>query len=217
MGGPRGRAPASGRPTQPVADHATAAEGRELSDEALLAGLGSGDATLEKAFVARFQGRVYGLAVSLVRDPALAEDIAQEALLRAWRHASVFDPRRGAVVTWVLSITRNLAIDALRLRRALPIDPAASLLVGLEDQARGPDDAAVASDVAVQVRSAVAALPADQRRALVMAAFYGHTALEISVAEGIPLGTAKTRIRAAMTKLRASLGSASLGIQEPPS
>ncbi len=176
-----------------------------LPDEALLTGLASGDPDLEVAFIRRFQRRVYGLAISLVSDSALAEDIAQEALLRAWRHAPAFDSRRGSVATWLLAITRNLAIDALRLRRALPTDPA--VLVGLmaESGDRSPDDAALAADAASHLREAIATLPLEQRRALVLAAFSGQTAQEIALSEGIPLGTAKTRIRSAMGKLRTVL------------
>ena len=67
--------------------------------------------------------RVFGLAYSMTSDAGVAEDVAQEAMIRVWRHAPVFDPRRGSVTSWVLTITRNLAIDALRLRRAVPTDP----------------------------------------------------------------------------------------------
>jgi RNA polymerase sigma factor (sigma-70 family) len=175
----------------------------DLSDEALLNGLAVGEAGMDVAFVRRFQRRVYGLAFNLVGDQALAEDVAQEAFLRAWRHAPVFDSRRGSVATWLLAITRNLAIDALRLRRAVPTDPGS--LLSVQDEDRGPDTAAVASDAAARLRGAIATLPLDQRRALVLAAFYGHTADEISTAEGIPLGTAKTRIRAGMQKLRLAM------------
>jgi len=94
-----------------------------LSDEALLAGLGVGEADTGAAFVRRFQRRTFGLALSIVGDPGLAEDVAQEAMAKAWRHAQAYDPRRGSVATWLLTITRNLAIDALRLRRAQPTDP----------------------------------------------------------------------------------------------
>lgn len=176
-----------------------------LSDEALLAGLAAGEAAIGRVFVARFQGRVYGLAKSLVGDASLAEDIAQEALLRAWRHAAVFDPRRGSVTTWILTITRNLAIDALRIRRAIPLDPGSAAFLERRDRSPGPEETWLRSDGAARVRAAVGDLPADQRRALVLAAFYGYTAAEVSEAEGIPLGTAKTRIRTAMGKLRASL------------
>src|SRR3954465_15445298 len=100
----------------------------ELSDETLLEGLGAGDRRAAVAFVKRFERRVYGLALTVVGDRALAEDIAQEALTRAWRHAEAYDPRRGAVATWLLTITRNLAIDAIRLRRAHPRPPADAAL-----------------------------------------------------------------------------------------
>ncbi|HXW79876.1 MAG TPA: sigma factor, partial [Acidimicrobiales bacterium] len=85
-----------------------------VSDDALLAGMAVGDERAGVAFVRRYQRRVYGLALSMVGDPVLAQDIAQEAFLRAWRHALVFDRRRASVGTWILTITRNLAVDALR-------------------------------------------------------------------------------------------------------
>lgn len=175
----------------------------ELSDEALLSGVSLGEVAMQVAFVRRFQRRVFGLALGLVGDPGVAEDIAQEAMLRAWRHAAVFDPRRGSAATWLLTITRNLAIDALRARRASPTDPAD--LLDLPDQATTPADAAVDGDAAGRLRAVIATLPAEQRRALVLARFYGQTAQEISVSEQIPLGTAKTRIRAGMVKLRAAI------------
>src|SRR6516225_1696901 len=135
------------------------AEG-ELSDEGLLAGMALGEQAAAVTFVRRYQRRVFGLAYSMTGDTGVAEDVAQEAMLRAWRHAPVFDPRRGSVASWVLTITRNLAIEALRL---------------------------------------------EQRRAVVLAAVYGRTALEISESEGIPLGTAKTRIRTALIRLRVAV------------
>ena len=74
-----------------------------LSDETLLAGLASGDGEAAAAFVRRFQSRVYGLAVTMLRDPDLAEEVAQETFVRAWRHAATYDARRGRVPTWLRS------------------------------------------------------------------------------------------------------------------
>ena len=176
-----------------------------LSDEALLAGLGMGEFDTGAAFVRRFQRRVFGLALSIVNDPALAEDVAQEALAKAWRHAQAYDARRGSVATWLLTITRNLAIDALRLRRAQPTDPEVLVALELPSSSAEPADLAASQDDAERIRVAVGRLPLDQRRALVLAAFHGRTAKEISMAEGIPLGTAKTRIRSGLIKLRAVL------------
>jgi RNA polymerase sigma-70 factor (ECF subfamily) len=173
-----------------------------LSDESLLAGLAVGDSGAGTAFVRRHQRRVYGLALRLVGDPNVAEDVSQEAFTRAWRHATAYDSRRGSVTTWLLTITRNLAIDSLRVRRADPVDP--DDLVALTGLTPSPEDGPAVDDLA-RLRAAVADLPDDQQRALVLAAWYGRTAKEISASEGIPVGTAKTRIRAGMLKLRASL------------
>jgi len=176
-----------------------------VSDEALLAGLASGEPDAAVAFVRRFQRRVYGLAMTMLSDSAAAEDVAQEAFARAWRHAGAFDPRRGPVATWLLAITRNLAIDALRMRRADPVDPETFLALQAPAKDRGPEDHAMAGDDAHRLHAALALLPEEQRRALVMAAFYGRSAREIGESEHVPLGTAKTRIRSAMIKLRNAL------------
>ncbi len=179
-----------------------AAEG--LSDEALLAGLTFGDPEAGRAFVQRFQSRVFGLALTILRDPVLAEDIAQEAFLRAWKHGPSYDPRRGTVTAWLLRITRNLAIDALRLRRAEVMDP--DVLSALAPPADvNVEDTALAREAADAVRRALRDLPEEQRRALMLAAFFGRTAEEISRAEAIPLGTAKTRIRLGLRRVRAML------------
>jgi RNA polymerase sigma factor (sigma-70 family) len=177
----------------------------ELSDEALLAGMAVGDQAATVTFTRRYQRRVFGLAYSMTSDAGVAEDVAQEAMLRVWRHAPVFDPRRGSVASWVLTITRNLAIDALRLRRAVPTDPDDFTAAAPTSSEHNPEDAVRRGDVRHLVRTALQVLPAEQRRAVVLAAVYGRTALEISESEGIPLGTAKTRIRTALLRLRAAV------------
>ena len=178
------------------------------ADDALLAGYATGDPDASVAFVRRHQRRVFGLALSIVSDPALAEDVAQEAFTRAWRHASTYDTRRGSVPAWLLTITRNLAIDAIRLRRARPVDPDVIASMGLE--ATGPGSQPARRGRGRRRRrpgagGAGKTLPEDQRRALVLAALCGRTANEVSETEGIPLGTAKTRIRTGMQKLRIAL------------
>jgi RNA polymerase sigma factor (sigma-70 family) len=170
------------------------------SDEALLAGLATGDARSAATFVRRYQARVFGLARSMLGDPSAAEEVAQETFLRVWRHAGNYDHRRGRVETWLLSIARNLAIDQLRLRRADPIDP--EKLEGMEVLMMGAREAEDVPDELRSLRRSLTGLPEEQRRPLLMAALYGFTAAEISDMEGIPLGTAKSRIRAGMQKLR---------------
>src|SRR5258708_6184220 len=110
----------------------------DSADEALVAGLAAGDASAATALVRRFQRRVFGLAMAVLGDRGLAEDVAQEAFVRAWRHAAAYDPRRGSVATWLLTITRNLAIDTLRMRRSDPIDAATLAARGGASGGPGP-------------------------------------------------------------------------------
>jgi RNA polymerase sigma factor (sigma-70 family) len=173
------------------------------SDEALLAGFATGDPGTAAAFVRRFQGRVYGLALTIVRQPAIAEEVAQETFARVFRHAGNYDARKGRVSTWMLSIARNLSIDQTRMRRLDPVDPEViAAEVSLTSQEPGADEMDLQPDERDQLRSAITELPDDQRRALVLAAYMGRTAREISDLDDVPLGTVKTRIRTAMLKLR---------------
>jgi RNA polymerase sigma factor (sigma-70 family) len=175
-------------------------------DAALLAGMAVDDSPAATAFVRRFQGPVFGLALTVTRDPSLAEDVAQEAFVRAWRAAMTYDSRRGSVVTWLLTITRNAAIDAVRSRRSTPTDQE-QLDQLIHDAMTAPDPADAAlrgleRDLAVR---RLKAIPRDQARAVTLAVIGGCTAAEVSQHEGIPLGTAKTRIRSGLRRLRAAM------------
>jgi RNA polymerase sigma factor (sigma-70 family) len=177
-----------------------------LTDESLLAGMAVGDADAAAAFVRRYQARVFGMALTVVGIPALAEEVAQESFVKAWRHAAAYDARRGRVVTWLLTITRNTAIDAVRARRTTPMSP--QLLEDvLEDTFAGRDPAEAAAhrlDSARALRHLAALHPA-QARAVVLAVVGGCTAVEVSEHENIPLGTAKTRIRTGLMRLRTAM------------
>lgn len=178
-----------------------------LSDDALLAALGLDEPNAAAVFVRRFQRRVYGLAYVITSDRALAEDVSQRAFERAWRHAGAYDPRRGSVATWLLVITRNLAIDALRVRRPDPMDPAdLYALLPATGSAHDPESSAIRHDSITRLRPALDALPAEQRRAVLLATIGGRTMSEIGEIEGIPVPTAKTRLRAGLAKLRATMG-----------
>lgn len=191
---------------------ATRARGREaratfeetsaLPDDALLSSMAMGDEHAALIFVRRYQRRLYGLALGIVGDARLAEDVAQEAFVRVLSHATIFDPCRGSVATWVLTITRNLAIDALRVRRPVPIAPDDHHFFTLVSAAPEPGEELHDPEPSAWIRQALAELPEPQRRAIVLAAVYGRTAAEIARAESIPLGTAKSRIRMGMAKLR---------------
>jgi RNA polymerase sigma factor (sigma-70 family) len=175
-----------------------------ISDDMLLAGLGAGDAQAAVAFVHRFQPMVFGVAVAVVGDHGLAEDIAQQAFERAWRHAALYDPRRGSVRTWLTRIVHNLAVDAARIRRPAPVDPQdlLPLIAAITDS---PERRVLAREASMQLRVALAALPPEQARAVVMAGVHGLSSREIADAEHVPVSTAKSRIRAAMAKLYAAL------------
>jgi RNA polymerase sigma factor (sigma-70 family) len=177
-----------------------------MSDEALLRGLSAGSSDVALAFVRRFQAHVYAVALALVGDPAVAEDVAQQTFERVWRRSSTYDPRRGNVRTWLTTIARNLAVDVLRVRKPEPFDPTdmVRLLGPAPDE---PEYLSARNESRAQLQAALRQLPTDQARALVMAGVYRMTAQEVADAEQIPLGTAKTRIRAAMIKLRQQLAS----------
>jgi len=178
----------------------------DASDEALLAGYATGDPDAAAAFVRRFQDRVFGLALLLMHDRGVADEVAQDAMVRAWRYGDSYDPRRGSVLGWLLTIVRNVALDHHRLngRRAettvpvLPDDLLADAGDGVDAEAR-VDDAA-------HVAAAVRALPPEQREAVVAVTLYGMTGREYSEAADLPLGTVKTRVRLGLRKLRQELG-----------
>jgi RNA polymerase sigma-70 factor (ECF subfamily) len=175
-----------------------------LEDEALLAAIAQGDAVAATVFVRRHQRRVYGLAITMCRDEKLAEDLAQQTFERVWHHAGNFDPRLGSARTWVSTITRRLCIDVLRTTRSTPIDPI-DLAALLPPDRASVEDLALAGVEVHRLRWAVAALPEEQRRAVLYSALGGHTAAEVAEIEDIPLGTAKTRLRQGMLRLRGLL------------
>jgi RNA polymerase sigma factor (sigma-70 family) len=174
----------------------------QISDEALLSGVAVGDEHCVLVFVRRYQRRLVGLARGIVSDPGVAEDVAQEAFIRILRHAAVYDVRRGAVSTWALTITRNLAIDAVRLRRTVSTAPDDVVFTRLVSPGLDVDESLARRDAASAAWAALAQLPVEQRRCVVLATIYGRTAQEISLSEGIPLGTAKGRIRLGLARLR---------------
>ncbi len=176
-----------------------------LSDESLLAGMAAGDSSAAALFVRRYQARVYGLALTVVGAPAVAEDVAQEAFVKAWRHAGAYDARRGRVSTWLLTITRNAAIDAVRYHREVPMDPDVLLGMLTGGRDRGEDDGGNV-ETSDSVRTALRELPPEQSAPVVLMVFYGMTAKEVAALDGTPVGTVKTRVRRAFGVLRERLG-----------
>ena len=168
-----------------------------LSDDALLAAVALEERDAAAVFIRRFQRRVYGLAITMIGDAALADDLAQVTFERAWRHAGTYDARRASVATIDVALDDHpqlgdrhdagAACDPVRSGSGQPA-PAASSSVD-------PQQAAVDADRLGRLGVELAGLPVEQRRAVLLATLAGRTAAEIAVIEGIPVGTAKTRIR----------------------
>lgn len=153
--------------------------------------------------------RVYGLALRIVRDPAQAEEVAQESYLKLWRMPLRFDPRRGSAISWLLMITRAAAIDRVRSAQATVNRDETHHRQSQALFPARPDptyDLAHASFEAKRVRAALAELSAIQRQALELAYFCGYTHPEIAARLGLPVSTAKTRIRDGLIRLRELVG-----------
>jgi RNA polymerase sigma-70 factor (ECF subfamily) len=147
---------------------------------------------------------VYGVAWAVLGDRRAAEDAAQRCFEQAWRRAASYDPCRGGVRTWLVTIARNVAVDAARGQRTSATDPT-ELLTLMRPVTDTPERGVLAAETGEELRAALARLPVEQARAVVLAAVHGRTANEIAEHEDVPLGTAKTRIRAGLAKLNRTL------------
>jgi RNA polymerase sigma-70 factor, ECF subfamily len=172
------------------------------SDTELIARMASGDAGSLRSLTERYSGVLSALARRIAGNEHDAEDIVADALWQAWRSARDFDPSRGSAAAWLITITRSRAIDHVRARRTAertaPYDPT-------PETAEGPAIGMVLSERAQIVRAALDDLGEHERTALRMAYYSDLSQTEIAERLGIPLGTVKTRIRAAMIKLRKTL------------
>lgn len=182
-----------------------------LQDDELMGRLGSRDLGAFEALYDRYGDLVYSVALRVVGDTYVAEDISQDVFLRVWRRPEQFDLRRGKFVTWLLSVTRNRSIDERRSRgrrlryEALPSSAEEEDVLPSNDDRDDPALATVLADDRVAVRAALEVLPAEQKLAIQLAYFGGFTQQEIANKLGQPLGTVKTRIRLGMQKMRGSL------------
>lgn len=175
------------------------------NDEDLIAAMADSDQDAADRFVRRHERRVYLIAYSMTGDRGIAEDVAQETFLRVWRYAEVFDPARGSALSWTSTIAKNLAIDAGRKRTPVPVDPVEALILLGKGAEPSMDDVVVGNEMARRLWDVLLAMPETQRRALLLSSFYGQSASQIAADEGIPLGTAKSRIRLALARVRAAL------------
>jgi RNA polymerase sigma-70 factor (ECF subfamily) len=162
-------------------------------------GLLAGDDDAIRALYRRFGRPVYTVGLRLLGTREAADELTQDVFLTAWRKAARFDPARGRLSTWLMTIAHNLAID--RLRRETGVTRPTLVLVDEVPDIPGVDEEEALLDRDAALR-AISTLSEAERRLLVRAYFRGLTAREIAEADGIPLGTVKTRLRAALIKVR---------------
>jgi len=178
-----------------------------LADEELMPLIGQKDPEAFAVFYDRHGGAAYSLAYRVVGDRAGAEDVTQEAFISVWRSGARFDRARGSVRSWMLSIVRNRAIDALRTRAAkapkLTFDDDA--ILERRPAAERTEEEAMRRETASEVRGALGGLPGEQARVIELAYFGGFSQSEISRMLGVPLGTVKGRMRLGLEKIRGEL------------
>lgn len=196
-------------PLRPVTDRdAAPAASRSVAPDLadLLKACGKGD---EAAFAQLYDAttsRVFGLAVRVVRDPAQAEEVAQEAFLEIWKTSARFDSAKGSPLGWLLTIVHRKAVDRVRSAEASTRRDTSYHQQNQPIDHDSTAEAVTASLEAQRVRAALHSLTAVQREALELAYFGGYTHTEVATMLELPVGTAKTRIRDGLIRLRDTMG-----------
>ena len=197
---------------RPVPDGVPSSEGAPSGDAPaarlgeLLQQASRGD---EQAFAELYDAtsaRAYGMALRVVRNPAQAEEVTQEAYLDAWRTSSRFDPRKGSAVGWLLTIVHRKAVDRVRSAEAASARENTYQRESMTTEHDSTQEQAHASLDAQRVRGAVSGLTKVQREAVELAFFGGYTHTEVATMLDVPVGTAKTRIRDGLIRLRDAMG-----------
>jgi RNA polymerase sigma-70 factor, ECF subfamily len=182
----------------------------DLSDVDLIGRASEGDARALEVLYDRYSRVVFSFALRIVGDPQVAEEVLQEVFFRAWQQGSAFKVARGSFITWLLSITHNMAIDEVRRRRRRPqkadSESPEEVLAAVPDTSTDVEEEVWLGSLRATILAALENLPPAQRDAIEMAYFQGLTQREISERLNQPLGTIKTRMRLGLQKLREQLG-----------
>jgi RNA polymerase sigma-70 factor (ECF subfamily) len=165
------------------------------------------DRTAFETLFSHFAPRIKGYLIKTGAGGALAEDLAQDAMLTVWRKAALFDPAKASAATWVFTVARNLRIDAIRRERHPDFDPDDPALQ--PDEEPGVDTALTRQDDDARLREAMGCLPAEQAQVLHLSFFADKPHSAIAAELGLPLGTVKSRLRLAMARIRLALGDGS--------
>lgn len=180
-------------------------EQAETTDVEVLRAIAGGDEQSLSTLYTRYKLILFSLILRIVHSQPEAEDVLQEVFLQVWRKASDFDEARGRPFTWLVTLARSRAIDRLRALDSRD-RTATEAARDVPDRISDASDDAVKSEQSEIVRGALAQLPEEQRRILVLAYFEGLTQSEIAERLTTPLGTVKTRMRSGMIRLRELLG-----------
>jgi RNA polymerase sigma factor (sigma-70 family) len=178
-----------------------------VSDETLMHQLASGRQEALGPLYSRYAARIFRLAAQSLSRPA-AEEVVQDVFLTIWRKAAAFDPKRGAFQPWIYQIAHFRILNELRQQRRRPVtdqEPDGLGMAELADPDPDPHETVWREEQRAALRSAIEALPPAQRRALDLAFFEDLSHQQVAAELGVPLGTTKTRIRAGLQKLRASV------------
>ena len=182
-----------------------ASEARDRLSQAL-ARVASGDRAALREVYSATSAKLFGVCLRILPEREEAEDVLQEAYLTVWRKAGSFDPGRASPITWLVTLTRNRALDRLRARRPIASEPI-DLASGVADGSLPADSLIEADQEAARLAACMGEL-APNEGALIRAAFYqGSSYAELATRVSEPLGTVKSRIRRALLKLRGCLSS----------
>ena len=176
--------------------------------DVLMARIVQGDERAFEHLYDQLAPRVFGLVRKIVRDESLSEEVLQEVFLEAWRLAARFDPSRGGAAAWVMTLAHRRAVDRVRSSQSSRERDLKAGIRELNSSTPTMEEEAELLDEAVRARQALALLAEPQRQAIELAYFHGLTQVQVAQQLGIPLGTAKTRIRDGMSKLRNLMGDA---------
>lgn len=176
-----------------------------ISDAELLRQVAGGDEVALAALYDRYKSILFSLIFRILHSQSEAEDILQDVFIQVWQKAAAFDEERGRAFTWLATLARSRAIDRLRQLGSRERTATEASRAAPEEWTDAVEDA-IKSEQGAVVRSALAELPEEQRRTLLLAYFEGLTQTEIAEKLNAPLGTVKTRMRSGMIKLRELLG-----------
>jgi len=153
-----------------------------------------------------YGGLVFAMAKRVVADPTMAEEVAQDTFLALWRRPASYNAERGSLQTFLLGVTRNKAIDLVRHEESLKRTKDALLTeAGAASEGRSANEPTLGMEERDELRSALSTLSEVQREAVTLAYFGGRTYREVAEELEIPEGTAKTRLRDGLAKLRSEL------------